>query len=156
MCCLNIQISRKILFNKISQLPNKISNKQTLKLINVLKVGWVSGYLVWIRIFLFYCIGYFRSKVKVGIQYFFRYCLQLNVFYIFYFTKPVLESYDLKWGHEQDRSFENIKQLISSEPVLKIFNESSITPQCDSLKVGLCTCLLQNGYPGSIRIQKSN
>ncbi|GBL82295.1 Transposon Ty3-I Gag-Pol polyprotein [Araneus ventricosus] len=44
---------------------------------------------------------------------------------------------EFQWNHEQETSFEEIKRLISSTPVLKVFNDSlSITIQCDILKMG--------------------
>lgn len=51
------------------------------------------------------------------------------------------------WGPEQDKSLENNKKLISSTPVLKVFNSTlPITIQCDCSKNGLGACLLQ-GHP---------
>ncbi|GBN51254.1 Retrovirus-related Pol polyprotein from transposon 17.6 [Araneus ventricosus] len=57
---------------------------------------------------------------------------------------------EFQWNHEQETSFEEIKRLISSTPVLKVFNDSlPITIQCDSSKDGLGACLLQEGHPVS-------
>ena len=55
---------------------------------------------------------------------------------------------DFEWGPEQDKSVESIKLLLSSTPVLKVFNEClPITLQCDNSKIGLDACLLQYGNP---------
>ncbi|GBM78829.1 Retrovirus-related Pol polyprotein from transposon 17.6 [Araneus ventricosus] len=57
---------------------------------------------------------------------------------------------EFQWNHEQETSFEEIKRLISSTPVLKVFNDSlPITIQCDSSKDGLGACLLQERHPVS-------
>ncbi|GBL84994.1 Retrovirus-related Pol polyprotein from transposon 17.6 [Araneus ventricosus] len=57
---------------------------------------------------------------------------------------------EFQWNHEQETSFEEIKRLISSTPVLKVFNDSlPITIQCDSSKDGLGAYLLQEGHPVS-------
>lgn len=63
-------------------------------------------------------------------------------------TAPLREllknSVDFVWAWEHDQAFEKIKHLISSAPVLRVFNSSKdITMQCDSSKDGLGVCLLQ-------------
>ena len=69
-------------------------------------------------------------------------------------TAPLREllknNVEFQWNHEQENSFVNIKKLISSAPVLKVFNPLlPITIQCDSSKDGLGACLLQEGHPVS-------
>lgn len=42
---------------------------------------------------------------------------------------------NFQWNLEQETSFENIEKLISSAPVLKVFNSTfHTTVQCDSSK----------------------
>lgn len=57
---------------------------------------------------------------------------------------------EFSWDCEQELAFKNIKSLLSTTPVLKVFNSSSpIVIQCDSSKDGLGTCLIQDGHPVS-------
>ena len=56
---------------------------------------------------------------------------------------------EFEWSHDQQRAFEKIKQLITSDKVLKYFDPKSenVTLQCDSSRAGLACCLLQDGRP---------
>ena len=52
------------------------------------------------------------------------------------------------WNAEHERSFYEVKKLLSSSPVLRYFDEAKQTVlQCDASKSGLGVCLLQEGHP---------
>ncbi len=62
----------------------------------------------------------------------------------------IKQSVEFRWDSEHTAAFNLIKELLSSAPVLKVFNgNEKITIQCDSSKDGLGTCLIQNGQPVS-------
>ena len=53
-----------------------------------------------------------------------------------------------QWHHEQDAALENIKRVLTSEPVLKFYEvDKPVTIQCDASQTGLGACLLQDGKP---------
>ncbi|PIK60373.1 hypothetical protein BSL78_02671 [Apostichopus japonicus] len=55
---------------------------------------------------------------------------------------------DWTWSIEQDRALAEIKQLVTTAPVLKYFNPDSQTEgQGDASEKGLGFCLIQNGQP---------
>lgn len=57
---------------------------------------------------------------------------------------------DVPWNgsHEQTNAVNKLKQILSREPVLKLYNSSKPTTiQCDSSSTGLGACLLQEGQP---------
>ena len=52
------------------------------------------------------------------------------------------------WSHEHDRSLKNLKQLLTSAPVLKYFDVNKpVEIQTDASRNGLGSCLLQEGHP---------
>ena len=52
------------------------------------------------------------------------------------------------WYHEHDRSLENIKKVLTSNPVLKFYDvDKPATLQVDASLHGLGACLLQEGHP---------
>lgn len=52
------------------------------------------------------------------------------------------------WLGDQEDAFNSLKTALTSDPVLKIFdNEKKCTIQCDASKDGLGYCLLQDGKP---------
>ena len=53
------------------------------------------------------------------------------------------------WGSEQEKAFAEIKQIISSDPVLRYFDPKlqNLVLQCDSSRSGLGAVLLQNEQP---------
>ncbi|GBL81461.1 Retrovirus-related Pol polyprotein from transposon 297 [Araneus ventricosus] len=60
------------------------------------------------------------------------------------------ENVEFNWGKEQEMSFENIKELLTKTPILKVFSANDeIVIQCDSSKDGLGSCLIQKGQPVS-------
>lgn len=57
---------------------------------------------------------------------------------------------DFNWFAEHENAFKQIKSLLSSSTVLKVFNSSKeAIIQCDSSKDGLGACLIQEGHPVS-------
>ncbi|GBN38584.1 Retrovirus-related Pol polyprotein from transposon 17.6 [Araneus ventricosus] len=69
-------------------------------------------------------------------------------------TAPLIEiiheNVGFNWGKEQEMSFENIKELLTKTPILKVFSANDeIVIQCDSSKDGLGSCLIQKGQPVS-------
>ncbi len=53
-----------------------------------------------------------------------------------------------QWGGNQDVAFKNIKKVLMSEPVLKIYDAKKIPLiQCDASSTGLGACLMQEGQP---------
>ncbi|GBL65032.1 Transposon Ty3-I Gag-Pol polyprotein, partial [Araneus ventricosus] len=60
------------------------------------------------------------------------------------------ENVEFNWGKEQEMSFENIKELLTKTPILKVFSANDeIVIQCDSSKDGLGSCLIQKEQPVS-------
>ncbi|GBO09304.1 Retrovirus-related Pol polyprotein from transposon 17.6 [Araneus ventricosus] len=60
------------------------------------------------------------------------------------------ENVEFNWGKEQEMPFENIKELLTKTPILKVFSANDeIVIQCDSSKDGLGSCLIQKGQPVS-------
>ena len=52
------------------------------------------------------------------------------------------------WQYQQEDAFQNVKRLVSHQPVLKYYNvHEEVTIQCDASEVGLGATLLQNGQP---------
>lgn len=52
------------------------------------------------------------------------------------------------WESSHQKAFENVKELISSSPVLRYYNvDDPVTVQCDASEHGLGAVLLQNGQP---------
>ena len=52
------------------------------------------------------------------------------------------------WQTQQEQSFEQVKKLVTTTPVLKYYNaEEEVTIQCDASEKGLGATLLQNGQP---------
>ena len=52
------------------------------------------------------------------------------------------------WQSQQQQSFEQVKKLVTTTPVLKFYNaEEEVTIQCDTSEKGLGATLLQNGQP---------
>ena len=52
------------------------------------------------------------------------------------------------WSHEHTQSVEHLKQILSSQPVLKFFDPSKpVKLQVDTSKSGLGACVLQDGHP---------
>ena len=52
------------------------------------------------------------------------------------------------WQSQQEDAFQNVKRLVSHQPVLKYYNvHEEVTIQCDASEVGLGATLLQNGQP---------
>ncbi|GBN06265.1 Transposon Tf2-8 polyprotein [Araneus ventricosus] len=59
--------------------------------------------------------------------------------------REIIHEYvEFNWGKEQEMSFENIKELFTKTPILKVFSANDeIVIQCDSSKDGLCKLLAQ-------------
>ena len=56
-------------------------------------------------------------------------------------TRPI-------WSRQHDEAFEQVKELVTSHPVLKYYNmNTEVTLQCDASEKGLGATLLQNGQP---------
>ncbi|KXJ69880.1 hypothetical protein RP20_CCG025541 [Aedes albopictus] len=52
------------------------------------------------------------------------------------------------WNQEQQQSFDQLKQMVTSAPVLRYFDvQKDVVIQCDSSSVGLGAVLLQDGQP---------
>ena len=52
------------------------------------------------------------------------------------------------WSHEHTGAVEQLKQILSSQPVLKFFDSAKpVKLQVDASKGGLGACLLQDGHP---------
>ena len=52
------------------------------------------------------------------------------------------------WLPEHERAFQTVKQILSAEPLLKLYDESKkVTIQCDASSKGLGACLMQEGKP---------
>lgn len=52
------------------------------------------------------------------------------------------------WSRQHDEAFEQIRQLVTSHPVLKYYDmNAEVTLQCDASEKGLGATLLQNGQP---------
>ena len=52
------------------------------------------------------------------------------------------------WLPEDERAFQTVKQILSAEPLLKLYDESKkVTIQCDASSKGLGPCLMQEGKP---------
>ena len=52
------------------------------------------------------------------------------------------------WQSQQQQSFEQVKKLVTTTPVLKFYQaEEEVTIQCDASEKGLGATLLQNGQP---------
>lgn len=52
------------------------------------------------------------------------------------------------WSSQHDKSFTEVKQLVSANPVLKYYDmDAEVTIQCDASEKGLGATLLQNGQP---------
>ena len=52
------------------------------------------------------------------------------------------------WSHEHDRSLKNLKQLLTSAPVLKYFDVNKpVEIKTDASRNGLGSCFLQEGHP---------
>ena len=52
------------------------------------------------------------------------------------------------WYHEHDQSLEKIKEILTSNPVLKFFDvDKPTTLQVDASQHGLGACILQEGHP---------
>ena len=52
------------------------------------------------------------------------------------------------WTHEQNNALEDIKKILTSEPVLGFYNpRKEVTLLCDASQYGLGTCLMQDGKP---------
>ena len=52
------------------------------------------------------------------------------------------------WPSQQEEAFQNVKRLVSYQPVLKYYNvHEEVTIQCDASEVGQGDTLLQNGQP---------
>lgn len=57
---------------------------------------------------------------------------------------------DFNWSFEHEESFNKIKFMLTTSPVLKVFNpKEEIVIQADSSKDGMGACLLQNSQPVS-------
>ena len=55
---------------------------------------------------------------------------------------------DWVWGVEQDKSFNDVKDLVTQAPVLTYFDViKPLTLQCDSSEKGLGAALMQDGRP---------
>ena len=52
------------------------------------------------------------------------------------------------WSSQHDKSFTEVKKLVSAHPVLKYYDmDAEVTIQCDASEKGLGATLLQNGQP---------
>ena len=52
------------------------------------------------------------------------------------------------WSSQHDKSFTEVKKLVSAHPVLKCYDmDAEVTIQCDASEKGLGATLLQNGQP---------
>ena len=52
------------------------------------------------------------------------------------------------WSHEHTQAVEHLKEILSSQPVLKFFDPSKpVNLQVDASKSGLGACILQDGHP---------
>ena len=52
------------------------------------------------------------------------------------------------WTHEQNKALDNIKKILTSEPVLGFYDpKKEVTILCDASQYGLGTCLMQDGKP---------
>ena len=55
---------------------------------------------------------------------------------------------DFEWSANHQAVFTKIKELFTSTPVLKYFDEKmDIVLQCDSSESGLGACIMQDGHP---------
>ena len=55
---------------------------------------------------------------------------------------------EFEWSNQQDKAFQQIKDILSSKPVLKFFDvKLAVTISCDASKSGLGCCLLQENKP---------
>lgn len=54
------------------------------------------------------------------------------------------------WDLQQEGAFKEVKQLVSTEPVLKYYNINvEVTVEWDASEIGLDTTLLQQGQPAA-------
>lgn len=52
------------------------------------------------------------------------------------------------WSHEHTQAVEHLKEILSSQPVLRFFDPSEpVKLQVDASKSGLGACILQDGHP---------
>ena len=52
------------------------------------------------------------------------------------------------WGHDQEAAFSDLKQLICSNPTLRMFDpEKPVTLSVDSSKSGMGAVIMQDGQP---------
>ena len=67
-------------------------------------------------------------------------------------TKPLREltrkETEWMWDHPQQKALDNLKQAVTSTPVLRYYHlKEEVTLQCDASQGGLGAALLQNGQP---------
>ena len=67
-------------------------------------------------------------------------------------TAPIREllkkETQFSWLPEHEKAFQTVKQILSAEPLLKLYDESKkVTIQCDASSKGLGACLMQEGKP---------
>jgi len=68
------------------------------------------------------------------------------------FTAPIRDllkkEKQFSWLLEHERASKTVKQVLSAEPLLKLYDESKkVTIQCDASSKGLAACLVQEGKP---------
>lgn len=65
-------------------------------------------------------------------------------------TRLTKKGVEFKWGQEQHNSFNKLKQILTSEPVMAHFDSKlPIIVRCDASNIGLGSTLLQ--YASDVR-----